>query len=519
MEKYYLKYGKATDVSDRRDYRFYRFFEILPGALVWGTFLLIIFFSYYVPRAASFFVIAFDAYWLLKTIFLSAHLRFSYKKMKENLGRDWLRTLEESGVKNQELGVNDWREIYHLLILPFYREPYEVIRETISSIAFSNYPKSQLLVVLAVEERSGEEALKTARRLKDEFERFFFRFFISIHPARIPGEIPGKGSNETWAAKEAKNQIIDPLRIPYEKVIVSSLDIDTRVYPDYFAVIAYNYLFSPKPLRSSFQPIPVYNNNIWDAPFFSRVVASSGTFWQMMQQARPERLATFSSHSMPFKSLVEMNYWHINIVSEDSRIFWQSLLFYDGDWRTVPLHYPISMDANIGRGFWETAKNVYKQQRRWAWGAENIPYTFFGFVKNKKIFLGRKLFFSFIAIEGLWSWATNALIIFFLGWLPVILGGQEFNISLLSYNLPRVTRVLMTLSMFGLVTSAILSTLLLPRRPPHKKKINFLWMALQWLIMPLAIIIFGSIPAIDAQTRLMLGRYMGFWVTPKYRKL
>ena len=517
MEKFYLKYGKATDTANGHDYIVYRFFEVLPGALAWATFFLIIFFSYFTPLWASLFIITFDTYWLVKTVFLSMYLRSSYKKMRLNLKKDWFDILKESGAANKELGIGGWSEIYHLIILPFYKEPYEVVRETLLSLVDSNYPKDKMLVVLGVEERAGSGAYDTASRLKEELGGEFFKFFISAHPVNIAGETPGKGANETWAAREAKEKIIDPEKIPYQNIIVSSLDIDTRVYPDYFAIVSYNYLSSPKPLRSSFQPIPIYNNNIWDAPFFSRVVASSGTFWQMMQQARPERLATFSSHSMPFKSLVEMNYWHTNIVSEDSRIFWQSLLFYDGDWKTIPLYYPVSMDANVGLSLPETVKNVYIQQRRWAWGAENIPYTFFGFVKNKKIPLGKKLFFSFIKIESLWSWATNAIMIFFLGWLPIILGGQEFNISLLSYNLPRVTRILMTLSMFGLITSAILSTSLLPERPKIKSKIIFIWMFLQWLLLPFTIIIFGSIPAVDAQTRLMLGKYMSFWVTPKYR--
>jgi hypothetical protein len=40
---------------------------------------------------------------------------------------------------------------------------------------------------------------------------------------------------------------------------------------------------------------------------------------------------------------------------------------------------------------------------------------------------------------------------------------------------------------------------------------------LQWIMVPLTMIIFSAIPGLDAQTRLMFGRYMGFWVTPKAR--
>ena len=121
-------------------------------------------------------------------------------------------------------------------------------------------------------------------------------------------------------------------------------------------------------------------------------------------------------------------------------------------------------------------------------------------------------------VEGYWSWSTNALMIFALGWLPVALGGKAFNELVLAYNLPHVTRAIMTLAMVGLVTSAIISMKLLPPRPAHYHKRRTLGMVLQWAFVPITIITFGSFPALEAQTRLMFGKYLGFWITPKGRK-
>ena len=76
----------------------------------------------------------------------------------------------------------------------------------------------------------------------------------------------------------------------------------------------------------------------------------------------------------------------------------------------------------------------------------------------------------------------------------------------------------MTLAMLGLVSSAVLSIVLLPPRPPQFGRFKHFLMILQWLLFPVTTILLGALPALDAQTRLMLGKYMGFWVTPKARK-
>jgi len=488
----------------------YRFFEILPGALVWTTLILMFVGSWQFPAGVAVFIILFDVYWLLRTVVLSLYLTFTFNRMKQNLKVDWLEDIQERP---------GWQEVYHMILFPMYHEPYEVVKESFESLKKTNYPKDKMIVVLGAEESIGESALEIANRVKKEYGDLFHDFLVTYHPVGLPGENPGKGSNQHWMAKQAKKEIIDKQGIDYEKILVSVFDIDTQVYKEYFGRLTHAFLTAEHPQRSSYQPIPLFNNNIFEAPVFARVISMSASFYQMMQQARPENLATFSSHSMPFKALVEIGFWHTNVVSEDSRIFWQCYLHYDGDWRVVPLAYPISMDANVTPSFWKTMKNVYKQQRRWAWGSENIAYVFTNFMKNKKISLSKKLYWGFHKLDSFYSWATASILIFALGWLPLMLGGEEFNDTLLSYNLPQITRNVMGLASLGILLTAILGVLLLPPKPEWFKRRHYFYYILQWAILPVTMILLGGIPAIDAQTRLMTkGKLrLGYWVTPKER--
>ncbi len=493
-----------------------RFFEALPGILAWATLIAIVFFSWLTPVWAAVFIILFDIYWFLKTLYFSLHLRASFREMRNRMKKNWLKELHRLSPRSihTEFG---WRGVYHLVIMPMYDEPYGVVAESFRSLARVNYPKDKLIVVLSTESRVPESR-KTAARIAQDFSLTFFRLLITEHPSGLANEIPGKGSNETWAGQKAK-KLIDDLGIPYERILVSSLDSDTQVFPEYFGVVTHTFLTCAYPQRSSFQPVPLFINNIFTAPALARVIAFSASFWHLIQQSRPERLTTFSSHTMPFAALVEIGFWHTHIVSEDSRIFWQCFLHYHGDWRVEPIFYPVAMDANVAPTFWRTMANVYKQQRRWGWGCENIPYLLSGFIRDKKILMRKKMYWTFQIMESFHSWATNAIIIFSLGWLPIVLGGALFRVSVLSFNLPRITRMIMILAMVGIVSSAILSILLLPPKPRWFKRRHYALYALQWLLSPLTLIIFGAFPALEAQTRLMLGGKwrLGFWVTPKFR--
>ncbi len=553
--------------KEEEEYYLRRFLEILPGFLTWTTLIGTFFLAFIEPVWMAIFIIIYDLYWLHRSVYIMIFLLSSFHCLRREQETDWqkrlwglgnlssylreakeeMKNLNESiknkGYKNRKekkklklrresLGIHikelfelqkrpetimDWGKIYHLIILPTVKEGLEILRPTLQALANSDFPQKKMIVVLAIEERAGEEAKKRAEILKDEFKDKFYLFYISLHPGNIAGEAKVKGANMTWAAKRIK-VIIDEKSIPYENIIVSAFDCDTVVSKEYFSYLTYQYVTNRDRHRRSYQPIPVYHNNVWDAPSFARVISTASSFWQMVEAMRPERLCTFSSHSMSFKTLREVDYWPVDVISDDSRIYWRCFLHFDGDYETVPMFTKVSMDATLSENYLKTFINQYKQKRRWAWGVENFPYLVMGLIKNKKIPRGKKIRVVLRMLEGNHSWATSAFLIAFIGWIPIFFGGEEFYKTVLSYSLPYTTRTLMSLAMVGLFASVFLNLILLPPRPPRYRKWRYFWMITQWALVPFIATILGAAPAVDAQTRLMLGKYMEFWVTEKARK-
>jgi len=226
---------------------------------------------------------------------------------------------------------------------------------------------------------------------------------------------------------------------------------------------------------------------------------------------------TFSSHSMSFQALVEVGYWPVDMISEDSGIFWKSYLHFDGHYQVVPMLMTLSMDVVDAGAWWRTVISLYRQKRRWAWGVENFPLVMRGFMKNKKISLYNKIRHGFKLFEGHVTWAALPFLLTFVGWLPTILAGEEFSKTVLYYSATRITRAIFSLSSLALIGTIVLSVWLLPRK---KKKDSLIWTlihGLEWLLVPVILVFLSALPALDAQTRLLLNRRMEFWIADKRR--
>lgn len=546
-----------------------RLLELVPGMFVWTALLFPIIFSFSYPTWVAYFIIVFDLYWLFKAFYMSRNLLYSYNRMIVEQKTNWYEKLKKTqGIKAlvKEIGENlkfrkskvhnklplrflfkllprykddiretifyselyeeikkvkqkdilNYKDIYHLVILATFKEDISILRDSISAIRDSNYPSKRILFVLAGEERDRERFLEYREKLKEEFGGNFGLFLSTIHPKDLPGEVRGKGGNITFAARVAK-KIIDEKSIPYENIITTTLDADNKVDRQYFASLSFKYVINKDRIRKSYQPVPIFNNNIWNVPALVRVVAMSTGFWQLMESSRPERLRNFSSHAQSFAALIDTDFWSTETIVEDGHQYWRSFFTYDGDYEVLPVFLPIYQDAVEEETLFKTLKAQYIQLRRWAWGASDFPYVVLNSIRNKKIPLYKKIISLYRVIEGYFSWAVAPLFITVAAWLPGIIN-PEFKYTLVAFNLPMIVGWLLTAATFGIVINVMISVLLLPKRPKKYKKSKRFFMYAQWILLPITTIFFSSIPAIDAQTRLMIGKRLDWKVTKKGKR-
>lgn len=493
------------------DWKYRRLFEILPGLIVWTIIIVPILLSFFAAKALAIYMIFFISFWLVKVFFMSYRLVIGFVHYKKDMRMDWMGMLKLTAPEDA------WKEIHHLIIVPTYKEHIQILESSVNSVIKSAYPLDNVTYVLATEERDKENALKYADILKNKYGKNI-NFFHFMHPKDVPGEIIGKGPNITYAAKQILS-MYEKKNIPFENVIVTTMDADHILDRQYLSCLTYKYINDPDPIHKSFQPLPMFFNNIWDVPMPMRLMAMGSSFWQLIVNTRPSRLRNFSAHAQSLEALVRVDFWSKTTIVEDGHQFWRTYYKFNGRHEVVPLYIPIYQDAVLADNLRETLKEQYLQKRRWSWGVSDIPYVMEHTFSNKRIPFVDKWANALILWESHISWSTTSIILATSSWLPLAFG-PDFKNTVLAFNFPIVYSRLVTIAWIGMVVTSVISTLLSPPRRGKKPtgRIILDWV-LTPIIMPVSNIFFSAIPALESQTRLMIGKHLGFFrVTKKSTK-
>lgn len=529
-------------LKEDKDWR-YRLGEILPGTLSWGIIILPFALSWFNPLLAAYFIVLFMLAWLVKAFGYAFRTTQGYNRLTRFMRLDWPVLLKDMANPKEALAyVKDdqrptqpsWHhrnlirfaaygderlkpgDIYHAIIMPTYNEPPEVIEPTIEALLSANYDvKGRVIFILAYEERGG--ALKEAQSI-DQIKHYGGQFAYAEavkHPMDLPGEVVGKGGNATYAGRRLK-QIVKRAGLKLEQVIVTTIDSDNRPHPHYFSATTYAYILDENRQYKSYQPIPMFLNNIWDAPALMRVLATGNSFWNLISSARPHLMRNFSAHAQSLATLIDTDFWSVRTIVEDGHQFWRTYFRYDGKHSVEPIFIPIYQDAVLEETYPKTLKAQFIQLRRWAYGASDVAYVIQkGYHTPNKV-PKRDLFFKLVRLlDSHVSWATAPLVLAGAAWLPIVVNPQAQD-TIIAHQLPRIASNINTLIAGGILVTVFLSMRILPPRPPRYKAHRNIFMILQWVLLPLSSIIYGSFAALTSQTRLMFARYLDkFDVTTK----
>lgn len=487
---------------------FHRTFEIFPGLLSWLAILSPFILSFRIPTAVAYAVLFLDVYWLYRCLRISAGVIIGYERYSKAVNTDWLSQLKENFP--QEL-----QDLYHLIVIPTLKEEAYIIEPTIKAIAESMYPLNHIYIVLGFEGKDDPKRVAEVKKIvAEKYGQKFGGFVTTVHPLGV-GETWGPASNRTYAIKEFLKQYpIDP-----RKTLLTTLDSDFRLHPQFLAGAIFRYLTIPEQERDkrSYTGVFLYNNNYWETIAPMRVNATSTAFWQLSEMVTSGKYMNFASMTINLQAVIDMNYWPLNVINDDSAFYWRAYYHFNGDYKVLPHYLPISADAVQDKTTLTTYKNQYQQYQRWAYGIEHLPFVVKNSITRKAIPILHRLDHLYFLILSNLSWAMLGFIVTFGGiLLPFI--NPAFKQTVIGYNFPHLSSYILTVSLLGLFTSVWVETKLTPPRPklwPWWKKALT---PLQWLLTPFLIIIFGTIPALDAQTRLMLGKYLSFQVTVKERK-
>ena len=491
---------------------FERALEILPGALTWIALTSPFWLSLTLPFAVAYLIILADIYWLLSSLRIAGLVLMGYKRLEYARSQPWLKKLDEDF-------KDEWEDYYHVFLLPTYKEPINVLNPSFDAISNLNYPKDKVFLAVGFEQRADPKVFhkETIEYLENDISKKIGGVILSFHPADLPGEIPGPGTNRNWMVKttleELKKRKIDP-----EKVIITTLDSDFIIHKEFLAGMLHKYLSTPADIRlkRSLTGSFLYYNNYWDTPAPMRLIATGTALWQLAEMVGSDKYQNFSSMSINLKSLTEIGGWIPNKVNDDSGFYWKAYFHFKGDYKVISHFLPIHADAVLDVNLHKTFQNQYLQLKRWAYGVEHIPFIFKSYFNSKDIDFWDKTDKLLFVLWANLRWGFLAIFVTFAGLIiPYI--NPTYGNSVVAINLPIVSSWILTAAFLGLFVTIYVHEKIVPKRPKNWNFIQYVWSYLQHLLVPVVLVTISTLPAIDAQTSLMFGRYLEYRTTNKVR--
>jgi hypothetical protein len=483
---------------------------MIPGGLAWLALAGVAVSAWFAPRMLLLGVALLTAYTAVRFTFAAAAALWGIHLVRRWEGMDWPAEYSRRAA-GDSLAPDSVR---HLIVIPSYHEETDILRRTLDCLAAQPRARTCFSVVLAMEAAEPGSAEKGAR-LGAEYGAAFERILVTVHPRDIPGEIQCKSANQSWAVRQASQVLVDELGINADHIVVTGMDADTLWQPTYFECLGVLFATDPRRYATYWQAPIRYHANIWAIHPLMRLLHAYSSAWELAYLAAPWwQGLPMSSYSLSLRLLERAGYWDADVISDEWHMYLKSYFQRGGDQQLQPVFLPFRASATTGPTIRHAIGERYWQTFRHAWGAKEIGYTLRQITHCPNTPRWRaSLLLLRVAHDNLLAGA---------GWVVMFLGSQ---LPLLLH--PAWARTALSSLPFMLFQASILAVTALtilfwaldlrirpPRTAPWTMGERLLELASLPLVAVLTVLCV-ALPVLHAQTRLMLGKSIGFRVSAK----
>ncbi|KAI8136725.1 hypothetical protein BJV82DRAFT_526617 [Fennellomyces sp. T-0311] len=263
----------------------------------------------------------------------------------------------------------------HAFIIPNYCEPEGLLCDTISRLAGHRNAQTHYMIILAMEASElGYE--KKGQRIQEAFAGQFLQFIVTGHPADIPGESRGKGSNVAYAAQYGCAALSD--RIDRRRLILTVTDSDSAIPELYVREVEDALNKADDPYSLLLAPPIFFSRNCFQVPAAVRVTDITWSAMVMANLGNSRGIAfPCSTYSVSLTLAERVGYWDTDAdaVGEDMHMFLKCFFKTDGQARTVPIHVPINLTNVQTNGYLSNINARYIQAKRHYNGVADVAYT------------------------------------------------------------------------------------------------------------------------------------------------
>jgi hypothetical protein len=484
------------------------------GLLSWGTIALCVLGILRFPGQLTIALMLIVAYLMARMIFTVVYSAVGSARCADWAKRDWTRSEAVADLVRGGGSVLRCEDVHHVVLVPNYKETAGVLEATIQGVARQHRASECVTLVLAMEAKEPGSAEKGAA-LAERFAGRFANILVTLHPGNLPGEIACKGSNEAWAAREAKRFLVDDLGMPIESITVTSCDADSILHRDYLTAVGRMFAADDERHSSFWQAPMLYYNNIWKVPVPTRFMAYFTHALFMGELANPfSRPMPLSTYTLSLKMLHQTGYWDTAVISEDWHIFLQCYFANGGKVNLRRVFLPTTADMPDGDTAWEALVALYHQSVRHSWGAEDVGYLLQRWPESDVPAVRTTLLFEHVTRDHL----MRSMPWFVFGAASVLSAMTSRGLNPLPLDYPLLALTLRYLWIGSSVMMLGLLGIELWRYPPStltKVPARVVEMLAAWVMLPVISLAFGAVPALYAQTKLMLGFGLNWRVTPK----